>query len=213
MTEREEAVLHFQWLKKRLCEEWQKFIPKDSIAYKASEKEAHYYDMAISALSAEGKPLEEYECEGNSAPADKEYINKGSVLDIASSKHMMENPNYHDVIHQICEEIKDLPTCSLSSKAESGEYIKKEDIELGLEKEYSHSLSEHDSHVFVEFMAFINELPTYSFPDREKGEWIERRNKATGHIESVCSVCGAEESYPYNLFCPNCGADMRGKAE
>ena len=57
MTEREEAVLHFQWLKKRLCEEWQKFIPKDSIAYMASKREEHYYDMAISALS-ENKAFE-----------------------------------------------------------------------------------------------------------------------------------------------------------
>ena len=64
-----------------------------------------------------------------------------------------------------------------------------------------------------EMIQALKELPTYSFPDREKGEWIEKRNKATGHIESVCSVCGAEESYPYNLFCPNCGADMRGKAK
>lgn len=40
------------------------------------------------------------------------------------------------------------------------------------------------------------------------GHWIERRNRATGHIESVCSECGAEEGYPYNDYCGNCGARM-----
>lgn len=40
------------------------------------------------------------------------------------------------------------------------------------------------------------------------GHWIERRSRATGHIESVCSECGAEEGYPYNDYCGNCGAKM-----
>lgn len=41
-----------------------------------------------------------------------------------------------------------------------------------------------------------------------KGHWKERRNRVTGHIETVCSVCGAEEGYPYNDYCGNCGAEM-----
>ena len=41
------------------------------------------------------------------------------------------------------------------------------------------------------------------------GHWIERRNRATGRYESVCSVCGAEESSIYNLYCGNCGAEMQ----
>lgn len=45
-------------------------------------------------------------------------------------------------------------------------------------------------------------------PQPKTGHWIERRNKATGHIESVCSECGAEEGYPYNDYCGNCGAKM-----
>lgn len=40
------------------------------------------------------------------------------------------------------------------------------------------------------------------------GRWIERRNRATGRIESVCSECGAEEGYPYNIYCGNCGCRM-----
>lgn len=41
-----------------------------------------------------------------------------------------------------------------------------------------------------------------------KGHWKELRNRATGHIETVCSECGAEECYPYNDYCGNCGAKM-----
>lgn len=40
------------------------------------------------------------------------------------------------------------------------------------------------------------------------GHWKEHRNRATGHIETVCSECGAEEGYPYNDYCGNCGAKM-----
>lgn len=77
---------------------------------------------------------------------------------------------YHGVSTEIPMDDEDIEALSmaLSALSADGEYIKKEDVELGLEKEYSHSLSEHDSHVFVEFMAFIDDLPTYSFPDREK---------------------------------------------
>ena len=44
--------------------------------------------------------------------------------------------------------------------------------------------------------------------ESQTGHWVERRNRATGHIESVCSECGAEEGYPYNDYCGNCGARM-----
>ena len=40
------------------------------------------------------------------------------------------------------------------------------------------------------------------------GHWIDRRNRATGRFETVCSKCEAEKSYPYNDYCGNCGAKM-----
>ena len=54
-------------------------------------------------------------------------------------------------------------------------------------------------------------------PERKKGKWHQR---FYSQIEMmVCSECGEEFSYDaetgvrdYN-FCPNCGADMRGKEE
>lgn len=53
----------------------------------------------------------------------------------------------------------------------------------------------------------IEDLPPVT-PQPKTGHWIERRSRATGHIESVCSECGAEEGYPYNDYCGNCGAKM-----
>lgn len=49
------------------------------------------------------------------------------------------------------------------------------------------------------------------FASEKTGHWVERRSRATGHIESVCSECGAEEGYPYNDYCGNCGAKMESE--
>ena len=53
----------------------------------------------------------------------------------------------------------------------------------------------------------IKGMPSVAIPNKV-GHWVERRNRATGHIESVCSECEAEEGYPYNDYCGNCGAKM-----
>ena len=46
--------------------------------------------------------------------------------------------------------------------------------------------------------------------DREKGEWIEKDTPDAYRWK--CSYCGLTRHCKEN-FCPNCGADMRGKAE
>jgi hypothetical protein len=54
------------------------------------------------------------------------------------------------------------------------------------------------------------ELPSAQ-PERKKGEWIDK----SGGIEGAwnyCSVCGEQAIDLYD-FCPNCGADMRGKLD
>ena len=59
---------------------------------------------------------------------------------------------------------------------------------------------------------------------RPQGEWIEKvETKQLGHgwlttHETVCSVCGGSGENDENIpqcwkFCPNCGADMRGREE
>lgn len=57
-------------------------------------------------------------------------------------------------------------------------------------------------------VGILYELPPVKPQEPKTGHWIERRSRATGHIESVCSECGAEEGYPYNDYCGNCGAKM-----
>ena len=93
------------------------------------------------------------------------------------------------------------------------EYIKKEDA---LFKKWQFKFKDVDGEHWFVNVKDIESLPTYSFPEREKGEWIIG-------VWDKCSVCGTEYSEDiYNIsyesdyrpnFCPNCGADMRGKAK
>ena len=61
----------------------------------------------------------------------------------------------------------------------------------------------------------LYEMPLYSFPNIEKGEWIlvvdsyyEDGTIKENHWE--CSKCGSGKSgWGEYKFCPNCGADMR----
>ena len=57
-----------------------------------------------------------------------------------------------------------------------------------------------------------NGIPFDSFPEREKGEWIYEGDEISGVFK--CSNCGEGSEIPdfeHFNFCPNCGADMRGK--
>ena len=51
----------------------------------------------------------------------------------------------------------------------------------------------------------LSAIPS-AVPEREKGEWITKPNSALVH----CSNCEFITLVKYK-FCPNCGADMRGK--
>lgn len=102
------------------------------------------------------------------------------------------------------------------------EYIKKEDVLAELNKWEWQEL-----YLPIHFKEnILDVLPTYSFPDREKGEWKEVGDEYVEayDIEGVhtyadkrmCSKCGFVtyfiEGHGIYTFCPNCGADMRGKA-
>ena len=43
-------------------------------------------------------------------------------------------------------------------------------------------------------------------PEPKKGQWIE------GKTLEKCSICG-KKGFPDWRYCPNCGADMRGKKD
>ena len=54
----------------------------------------------------------------------------------------------------------------------------------------------------------INKIPSADVVERKRGEWIW-----DGYVYDTpyaCNCCGALMDYESN-FCPNCGADMRGK--
>ena len=121
---------------------------------------------------------------------------------------------------------------AISALSTEGEYIKKEPIAKELKeqedfwqkkwKEHESKSNFEDAHIAKAvmnvnkfFSLLLSNMPTYSFPDREKGEWIvtiEDWNKWT------CSKCGWNKrtdihvNLGYN-FCPKCGADMRGGKE
>lgn len=70
-----------------------------------------------------------------------------------------------------------------------------------------------------QFIAMIDSAPTLDVQPVRRGEWVHgRRNGAYG---IWCSRCGTgwAESPNYEViaashnFCPNCGADMRGRNE
>ena len=138
---------------------------------------------------------------------EQEYYSK--ALDMAISALsaeptcMIEKSNFSQ--EQYKADLQCAYDCGKASVSAEGEYIKKEDIlnELG------------DTNMDIltdEVKEIVNGLPTYSFPDREKGEWISR--EGTGECfpfweRHKCSKCGKYGEGTFN-FCPNCGADMRG---
>ena len=97
---------------------------------------------------------------------------------------------------------------AISALSAEGEYIKKEDALAELNKWEWQEL-----YLPIHFKEnVLDVLPTYSFTDREKGEWISR--EGTGECfpfweRHKCSKCGKYGEGTFN-FCPNCGADMRG---
>ena len=106
------------------------------------------------------------------------------------------------------------------------EYIKKEDAFTAIEKGLPymcHDECGNERATWMSIKDIVNGLPTYSFPEREKGEWEQTRYRSvdqTGEtyddgIGFRCSNCAnafkVTSLVRYN-FCPNCGADMRGKS-
>ena len=82
--------------------------------------------------------------------------------------------------------------------------------------------SDKEKNLIGAVIGMLSSLPSTQ-PERKKGKWI----KATGmmppefHGHHCCSECGnfANMEPPFgnredlSKFCPNCGADMRGKEE
>ena len=65
----------------------------------------------------------------------------------------------------------------------------------------------------------LNSLPSVQ-PERKRGKWRVREIHSVygDGFELTCSECGnlftvTKDAFPFERFCRNCGADMRGKQE
>ena len=106
-------------------------------------------------------------------------------------------------------------SCVFEEKSDvpEGEYIKKEDAlkkaEEWIDRTFSFGGALNKFKEFENFENFMGELPTYSVPEREKGEWIFDERLDRHYYCSECKAMGVD----YWDFCPDCGADMRGGKE
>lgn len=61
----------------------------------------------------------------------------------------------------------------------------------------------------------IDDIPTADVRENVRGEWVkvDEQPYFRKHFHKVCcSVC-RKQGYDYWNFCPNCGAEMRGKQD
>ena len=101
----------------------------------------------------------------------------------------------------------------ISALSAEGEYIKKEDL-------FAKTIDKNKAWLCTtnaegkNLKEIVEDLPSYSIPEREKGEWIESTYQFCGRTFSCirCSNCDSPQDYFRTTnFCPNCGADMRGE--
>ena len=133
----------------------------------------------------------------------------------------MTNYTFEDLKeHGMLDNYQTALDMAISALSAEGEYIKKEDAINAIRKSDHYGQKQKIYVCHREVVDSIDELPTYSFPEREKGEWIFKNH----HWE--CSCCGgnpthgtgfvpsAETMKEHYKFCNLCGADMKGdKAE
>ena len=123
------------------------------------------------------------------------------------------------------DETQDFCKSVISALSAEGKYIKKEETAEYVDSYIQElntgygDVNSHTNRILRMISDGIRNMPTYSFPNIEKGEWIlvvdsyyEDGTIKENHWE--CSKCGSGKSgWGEYKFCPNCGADMRGKAE
>ena len=132
------------------------------------------------------------------------------------------------------DETQDFCKSVISALSAEGKYIKKEETAEYVDSYIQElntgygDVNSHTNRILRMISDGIRNMPTYSFPDREKGEWIKIQSGDDKFPESiVCSKCKNENShldfdehgepigkvFITSKFCPNCGADMRGDKE
>lgn len=177
----------------------------------SKEERKHFseaLDMAISALSAEGEYIKKDDAISKILTEFVAREEKGSVMCACAE------------VKQTCADILDsLPTYSFPDSAENkGDLISRQAVEK-LVWDYLRD----GTYENIAFYEHFLDLPTYTFPNPgNKGEWIDiSTGKGIFKNRSVkCSKCGNTLDLDgLNCgrgdanYCPNCGADMRGKTK
>lgn len=69
--------------------------------------------------------------------------------------------------------------------------------------------TEKGSHLITDckLEAFLHSLPSAE----RRGRWEDVEHAPNGLLYATCSVCGKRQTVEFTSYCPNCGADMRGK--
>jgi hypothetical protein len=81
-------------------------------------------------------------------------------------------------------------------------------------REDAKDFARHAYHKGLNLVEYLDEVPTADVRPVVRGKWEVKSQKIRGYSIDFykCSVCGNEPDEKYN-FCPQCGADMREKAE
>ena len=143
-------------------------------------------EAAISALSADG-----------------EYIKKSDIL------NELGDVNMDILTDEVKEIVNGLPSYSFPDSENKGDLISKQAVLDGIAEWIVNGYADSEADC-----SHISSLVTHLPSVENKGEWIADIDKWGDVVTTVngytCSKCGTFNSDKDN-FCPNCGADMRGK--
>lgn len=68
--------------------------------------------------------------------------------------------------------------------------------------------------VLIDFFPVSEATKPSTQPEQKKGEWIAIKNRKGTTVALRCSSCGnSPKKGILSDFCPNCGADMKGKQD
>ena len=113
------------------------------------------------------------------------------------------------------DETQDFCKSVISALSAEGEYIKKEDAIEAINSniaDYIPRFIGRQVEIPLRLASAINKIPAVLSPNREKGEWIITYPNGKYNPLYECPKCKASNNAVFKNFCPNCGADMRGKA-
>ena len=87
------------------------------------------------------------------------------------------------------------------------EYIEKQHLLSFLDDCIAEEKGNRSEIIVKAIKMVVERMPTDDVIEQKKGEWFDK-----GSLSCRCSNCGCKANKEYS-FCPNCGADMRGRKD